>query len=121
MRQAERGGLGEQWAAQMLEEKGYRVLERNYRCRMGEVDLIARKGQVLAFVEVKLRENAFHGEAREFVTAAKQQRIRVTASWYLAGHPLLQSLQPRFDVVEVYAAQNANMPARLTHLENAFE
>ena len=121
MRKTELGALGEQRAAEALKKEGYRILERNFRCRMGEVDIIARKGDDLVFVEVKLRKDASHGEAREFVTAAKQQRLRTTAMYYLAGHSSAQELQARFDVVEVYAPQGENGPFTLSHLQNAFE
>ena len=63
---AELGALGERLAAKYLEKKGYRILERNFRCRMGEIDLIALRGSDLVFTEVKLRKDASYGEAREF-------------------------------------------------------
>ncbi len=121
MNKTELGALGEQKAGELLETKGYRILERNFRCRMGEIDLIAQKGQVLVFAEVKLRKNASHGAAREFVTASKQQKIRMTAAYYLAGHARAQNLQPRFDVIEVYAPQGPKGPVQMIHLEDAFE
>ena len=121
MRKTELGALGEQRAAEALEKEGYRILERNFRCRMGEVDIIARKGHYLVFAEVKLRKDASHGEAREFVTAAKQQKLRTTAMYYLAGHSSAQELQPRFDVIEVYAPHGENGPITISHLQNAFE
>ena len=67
----ERGAWGEDRAVLYLRLHGYRILERNFRCRQGEIDVIARRGETVAFVEVKLRKNAEHGEAREFVTRAQ--------------------------------------------------
>ena len=93
------GAFGEERAARYLRWHGYRILERNFRCRMGEIDIIARKGKILAFVEVKLRRDDRFAEAREFVTAAKQRRILAAAQLYLSAHPD-EDLQPRFDVLE---------------------
>ena len=78
---AELGALGERLAAKHLEGKGYRILERNFRCRMGEIDLIALRGSDLVFTEVKLRKDTTHGEAREFVTASKQRKLLMTAEY----------------------------------------
>ena len=113
------GNWGEDKAALYLRLHGYRIVERNYRCRQGEIDVIARKGGVIAFVEVKLRKNAEHGEAREFVTLAKQRRVISSAEYWLAKTGC--ELQPRFDVIEVYAPEgmDTRRPA-IRHLENAF-
>ena len=93
------GAWGEGKAAAYLRRRGYRIVARNYRCRGGEIDVIARKGGVLAFVEVKLRKNGDFGEAKEFVTAQKQRRVVVAARHYLSLGG--EALQPRLDVVEV--------------------
>ena len=77
------GRLGEELAALMLEEKGYEILERNYRCRFGEIDLIAEKNHILAFTEVKTRTASSFGEPAEAVTWSKQQKIRQTALHFL--------------------------------------
>ncbi len=121
MKKSELGAWGEEMAAQLLRDKGYRITERNFRCRMGEIDLIARKENWIVFVEVKLRKNCLYGAAREFVTISKQQKILVTASFYLAGHPGTRELQPRFDVVEIYAPQGKEGPISVEHLEDAFQ
>ena len=112
------GNFGEERAARYLRLHGYTILERNYRCRQGEIDIIARRRPYLVFVEVKLRKNADYGAAMEFVTEAKQQRLRLTAAQWLSQHET--ELQPRFDVVEVYAPQGEKGPVRVRHLENAF-
>jgi len=120
MEKKELGRWGEEQAARWLRLRGWRIVEKNYACRLGEIDLIAERRGVLAFVEVKLRRDAAFAEAREFVTRAKQERIRATASLWLAAHDT--QLQPRFDVIEVYApaGEKTRLP-RLRHWENAFE
>lgn len=117
---AELGALGERLAAEHLERQGYRILERNFRCRMGELDLIARRGNDLVFVEVKLRKDVSHGEAREFVTASKQRKLLLTAEYYLSARPWAQDLQARFDVIEVYAPRGTEEGCTVRQLENAF-
>ncbi len=112
------GQFGEEQAARYLRRRFYHVVERNFRCRFGEIDLIAKRGGILAFVEVKLRRDDAHGEAREFVTARKQERLRAAAELWLSQHET--ALQPRFDVIEVYAPNGEAGPVRLNHIENAF-
>ena len=115
----ERGNWGEDRAVLYLRLHGYQILERNFRCRQGEIDIIARRGGVVAFVEVKLRKNAEHGEAREFVTIAKQRRILCSSGFWLARNGC--ELQPRFDVIEIYApAGTKTLRPAIRHLENAF-
>ena len=114
------GALGERLASEHLERQGYRILERNFRCRMGEIDLIARRGSELVFAEVTLRKDASHGEAREFVTAAKQRKLLLTAEYYLSARPWAQDLQARFDVIEVYAPRGTEENCSVFQLENAF-
>ena len=115
------GAWGEAKAAEYLRRHGYEILAANYRTRVGEIDLIARKHRFLAFVEVKLRASDRFAEAREFVTAAKQNRIRSTALLWLEEHGEAEKLQPRFDVIEIYAPEGADTKKpRINHLENAF-
>ena len=121
MKKTEIGAWGEDYCAKQLEKEGYRIWCRNFRCRFGEIDLIAEKENILAFVEVKLRKSSSHGQAREFVTASKQQKLRTTASFYLAGHARAQARQPRFDVFEIDAPQGPEVPVRFEHLTDAFE
>ena len=113
------GRWGEAQAAQFLRRKGYRLVAAGWRCRFGEIDLIAQKGGYLAFVEVKLRKSRDFAQAREAVDCHKQRRLRTAAQLYLAEHPT--SLQPRFDVVEVYAPQGtATRNPEILCWENAF-
>ena len=90
------GELAESLAADYLQRRGLRLLARNYRCRLGEIDLILADGEVLVFAEVRLRRNAAYGGAAASITAAKRQRILRAARHYLSGRP-----EPacRFDVV----------------------
>lgn len=78
------GNLGEDFAARVLELQGYEILERNYRCKAGEIDIIARKENRLSFVEVKTRNTENFGRPAESVTKQKQVRIRQAAAVYLA-------------------------------------
>jgi len=109
------GAWGEERACRYLKWHGYRIMETNYRCRQGEIDIIAQKGEYIVFAEVKLRKNAAFAEAREFVHEAKQRRIVTAASIWLSHNET--ELQPRFDVIEIYTEGRTV----INHLENAFE
>jgi len=114
------GHWGEDVAARFLRRKFYRIIARGYRSRYGEIDIIAAKGGYLAFVEVKVRRSDRFAEAREFVDFRKQERLRKTAADYLRYYPT--SLQPRFDVIEIYAAEGTETRKPIiNHLEDAFE
>ena len=108
--------MAEEESARFLERKGYRIVERNYRCRGGEIDIVAAKGAYLAFVEVKERANRRFGEAREAVTRTKQARLRLAAGMWLSTHDT--DLQPRFDVAEIYPGEGK---PEIHYIENAFE
>ena len=114
-----RGDWGEALVAAYLRERGYRILSSKYRCRFGEIDLIAHDGKTLCFVEVKLRGSLSFGLPREYVTARKQERLRATAAYYLAAHNIDEFC--RFDVAEVYA-DGTQTPenTRIEYIENAF-
>jgi len=113
------GAFGEQYAAKYLKKQGYRIVDMNFRCRQGEIDVIAENREFLVFVEVKLRKNDLYGEAKEFVTSAKQRRIISAAELYL--QKLDTEKQPRFDVIEIYAPEGADKKSiELRHIENAF-
>lgn len=114
MTTTEQGKQGEEHAANFLKKNGYKILDRNYRCRLGEIDLIAGKNGMVVFVEVKLRKNDRFAGAMEAVNFSKQQKLRKTALLWLAEK---QSSAPcRFDVVEVYTESG-----RIHHIPNAFE
>lgn len=116
MATSDRGRWGEELAAKFLRKKRYRIVEMNYRCRMGEIDLIVENRQYLVFVEVKLRKNANFAEAMEFVDARKQSRIKTTAMLYLSQHETDKLC--RFDVIEIYDDAKKTI---IHHLEDAFE
>jgi putative endonuclease len=91
------GGDGEERAAAYLASKGLVILARNYRARVGEIDVIAQEGDVLVFVEVRLRSSGSFGGALESITPHKQRRIRMAANLYLSK--LRRAPRCRFDVV----------------------
>lgn len=93
----ERGRRAEKQAAEFLRSHGYQILEENYRWPGGEIDLIARDGEFLVFVEVKARSSESFGLPEEFVNARKRQKLVRTAQRYLLQHPT--KLPVRFDVV----------------------
>lgn len=115
----QRGDWGEAQVAAYLRERGYRILASKYRCRYGELDLIAQDGETVCFVEVKLRSGTGFGLPREYVTAAKQQKLRTAAEYWLSRHD--PDVFCRFDVAEVYP-QDADLSERahIIYLENAF-
>jgi putative endonuclease len=92
-----RGAAAEELAAVFLEGRGLRIVERNYRCRFGEIDLVARSGAVLVFVEVRARQSEAFGGAAGSITAAKRRRLVAAARHYLAKHRVSRAC--RFDVV----------------------
>src|SRR5438093_13752666 len=94
------GNTGEDLACRELERRGYAIIARRYRCRGGELDIIARDGSTLVFVEVKARDSRAFGDAAEAVTWHKQQRIVRLASEYVMRHHLNDS-PCRFDVVSI--------------------
>lgn len=114
------GAWGESIAAQYLQRKRYKIIATGYRCRYGEIDLIAESKKYLVFVEVKLRKNARFANAFEHVDFHKQNKLRTTAQMYLSEYPT--ELQPRFDVIEIYAPDGI-LTARpeIHHMEDAFE
>ena len=114
------GAWGEALAAEYLRKKHYQLVAAGYRCRFGEIDLIVADRYRLIFVEVKLRKNDRFAKAFEFVDRRKQDRIRITASMYLSANPT--KLQPRFDVIEIYAPDGAQtQEPKIYHLEDAFQ
>ena len=110
------GRRGEALAAAYLRKKGYCILAAGYRSPYGEIDLIARKGELLCFVEVKTRSSAAVALPREAVDRRKQERLRSAAGFYLAEKGL--DCPVRFDVAEVYLTAGAG--PRIEYLENAF-
>lgn len=113
------GSWGESVAAEYLRKKCYKPVAMNYRCRYGEIDIIVSNKRYLVFVEVKLRKSDRFAAAMEHVDQQKQQRLRTTAEFFLSEYQT--ELQPRFDVVEIYAPEGTNTAKpKIYHLEDAF-
>ncbi|MGZ4105166.1 MAG: YraN family protein [Actinomycetota bacterium] len=116
MDRRELGEAGESLAAAYLSGRGWTIVERNIRYRDGEIDIVARRGGVLAFVEVKTRRSSAFGSPAEAVTPHKQRKIRALASRYLSERrPGARTI--RFDIVDIARDRGA---FRVTHLEDAF-
>ena len=114
------GAWGEALAAEYLRKKHYKVVAVGYHSRFGEIDLIVQDRKYLVFVEVKLRKTADFAKAMEYVDRKKQDKIRITASMYLSENPT--KLQPRFDVIEIYAPEGTQTPnPEIRHMEDAFQ
>ena len=113
------GAWGEGHARRYLEDRGYAVLDTNYRCRWGEVDIVARQGPELVFVEVRTRRGAAFGTPQESITAAKSRRLAATAQDYLQKHGLEQA-EWRIDLVSIHLDVSGKLLA-VDHLENAVE
>ena len=112
------GKEAEAAAERFLRQKGYRILERNVRVGRGELDIVARLGETVVFVEVKARRTDRYGGVSHAVTARKEQQLIQLAAQYLAHHRLERRLC-RFDVL-FYDAGDPDSPV-LEHVENAFE
>ena len=95
------GSTYEEIAVKYLEKKGFQILERNYRCRFGEIDVIALDGETLVFLEVKYRAGNSCGSPAEAVSREKQRRICRVADWYCMVHRISECQPCRFDVVAI--------------------
>jgi putative endonuclease len=117
VRNAAVGAYGERVAVRSLEDAGYAVLDRNWRCRAGELDVVAARGGVVVFVEVKCRRSASFGPPAVSVTPAKVAHLRAAACAWLAAHDLTEA-PVRFDVVSVLRPVSG--PTVVEHVEGAF-
>jgi len=113
-----RGDAAEDRACRYLEGLGCAIVERNFRAKGGEIDIVARKGDVLVFVEVRSREDAGLGTPEESVTPAKRRRVVAAARQYLSKVPPSSWREARFDVVAVEGSGDA---AGLRHYPAAFD
>jgi putative endonuclease len=111
------GKSGEDLACRELERRGYAIIARRYRVRGGELDVIARDGETMVFVEVKTRVGRMYGEAAEAVTSRKQLRMTRLAEAYLLRHHLADC-PCRFDVVSIHVESGG---ARVEVIQNAFD
>ena len=113
MNQRKTGSVYEQKAALELQRQGYKILEMNYHCKVGEIDIIAKDKEYLVFVEVKYRKNAKAGMPQEAVHFQKQKKISKTAAYYLMTHGYRDNVSVRFDVVSI-------LGDKIEVLKNAF-
>lgn len=111
------GDIGEDFAVKYFEKRGYRILERNYHSRYGEIDIIAQDDQFIVFVEVKARKSFSRVSPAEAVDYGKQKKICLTAMKYITETEC--ELQPRFDVFELWL--NEGRIYKFNHIEYAFE
>jgi len=115
------GELGERYSANYLEKLGYRVLNRNYSCRFGEIDIIALDGECLVFIEVKTRTTNRYGAPQNAVNYYKKQHLLLSARCYIEQFRMKEYFA-RFDVVEVFAkyADNNFIVDKVNIIKNAF-
>jgi putative endonuclease len=113
------GILGEKIAQRFLIERGYQIIETNYRCREGEIDIVTHKDDYLVFVEVRTKRSSAFGMPEESVTAAKKEHLRTVANRYYETHTGLPELW-RIDFVAVELT-GAGQPKRIELIENAIE
>ena len=112
------GDAAEERACRHLDRSGFTIVERNYRTKGGEIDIVARKGDVLVFVEVRSREVPDFGTPEESVTPAKRRRVVAAARHYLSNVPPCSWREARFDVIAIEGVGNA---AVLRHYPAAFD
>ena len=117
MKRRETGIRGEKLARDFLKKRGYRILETNYRCPEGEIDIIARHKDSLVFIEVRTKKSLEFGSPEESITLTKKERLRTTASHYRQSHNSLP-LSWRIDFVAVELDQK-DRPSRIELIENA--
>ena len=115
------GKCGEDCAAQYLKKQGYKILEQNYKNKIGEIDIIAKHNKTLVFIEVKTRKNSEFGTPAEAVTYYKKQKIVNTARYYLAKNPTDMDIS--FDVIEVFGSFDGTQFElyNINHLQYVFE
>lgn len=109
-----KGNFGERLACKYLSEQGYTIIETNFKNKIGEVDIITKKKNIIVFVEVKSRSNINYGYPFEAVNRKKQDKLRRLAQSYIKLHRLIDT-QFRFDIIEVYLKE-----IKVNHIENAF-
>ncbi|MBN1546791.1 MAG: YraN family protein [Syntrophaceae bacterium] len=113
----DKGRNGEELALAYLQKKGYAILERNYRCRYGEIDLVAKNGSTIVFVEVKSRRSNAFGSPEEAVGIAKQKKLSIVALYYL----MEKHLDDRFARFDVVTVMNAGKKPEIRIIRDAFD
>ena len=114
------GSWAEDIAFNYLIKHGWQLIERNFFCKGGELDIIIRKGCVLAFVEVKYRKSHAMGGAVASLTPKKQRRLIHSAKVFLQRYPLLRHLDCRFDLIAISGTDSPHSQVQIQWLENAF-
>ena len=114
------GRSAEAQAVRYLEGQGYRILARNVRARFGEIDVVAKEGATVCFVEIKARSSDRFGLPEEALTADKRRRLIRLAQWYLQRTRLTEGLPIRFDVLSILSDSDQN-PTRIRLIKGAFE
>ena len=115
------GKYGEYHAAKYLHNHGYKILERNYRCAIAEIDIIGLDGNTLCFVEVKTRKNKLYGYGTDFINKAKMEKLVLGARSYIAAKNIKNDI--RFDIVEVYGQimSSGFVVSEINVIKNAFD
>ncbi len=116
------GKQGEEIALQHLRENGYKILEKNFRCKLGEIDIIARDQHIVVFIEVRTKISSSvpsaYGPPYNSVTSHKQRQVKRVALFYISRHNLVNT-QFRFDVIGITLNSQGEKP-HLDHIQNAF-
>jgi putative endonuclease len=113
------GAKGEKLAAKFLKRKGYKVIQRNYKCKLGEIDIVAEHDGTIVFVEVKTRQTQEFGPPQYAVTAAKRGQISKVALSYIRDKKMVDQ-SCRFDVIGITFQSESHKP-EIDHIENAFQ
>jgi len=113
------GDKGEKYAEDFLKRKGYNIIQRNYRCKLGEIDIIAEYDNTIVFVEVRTKRTESFGIPQYSITSGKMSRITKTALSYIQEKELFER-SCRFDVIAITFPQKSKVP-NIEHIENAFE
>ncbi len=113
------GNKGEKLAAKFLKRKGYKIIQRNYKCKLGEIDIIAEQDRTIVFVEVKTRRTQEFGPPQNAITAAKRSQISKVALFYIREKKFVDQ-SCRFDVIGITFSPESRKP-RIEHIENAFQ
>ncbi|MEW6067790.1 MAG: YraN family protein [Nitrospirota bacterium] len=111
------GDKGEDFAVKFLKEKGYKIIRRNYRSTIGEIDIIAKDGDTIVFIEVKTRTNISFGYPFEAINTKKRQKLKNLALLYLKQQK--EEFSVRFDIVSIFCADNGKN--KVEHIKDAFE
>lgn len=111
------GRTGEEAAVKHLKKKGFRIVQRNFRCRIGELDIIAMDGPCLVFVEVRTKAGKAFGLPQESITPQKKHKLRLLASFYLQSNSI-KDIPVRIDVIAVTVAPGDRI-AKIEHIKNA--